>query len=579
MKSPVISALIILMGLFTAQSRLQAQVPVGTAFTYQGQLKESGVPVDGEYDFQFRLYDAPNGGSPVGGNVTPQTLPVANGLFVAELDFEPDAFNGEGRWLEIGVRATDVGGTFTTLSPRQALTAAPYALYALDIPSGAGGYWAANGDDIHNANTGKVGVGTTVPAAKLEVRADAGGDGLRVTAIGPVGARLDLKGLVPMPTGAGYLGIINFLNFDDTVAGGLDYFQLETEAPFHHRQDELRLRVGETERMCIGVYDGSARTTLETSLRVRSGSDASLSGGGYLVTGSNDAGNLAFDNNEIMARDDGTASTLYLNNDGGDICLAGGNQYGKVGIGTASPGARLEVQGNGSSTEPALLVKNDDGTGLEVRTFSYVNPAVYIKNDGNDYGLEVYSTIHTAARITNTGGKALHVSGDSLGPAVEIQQMGDGDGLKVWGGASVEVLRITGADVAEKFPTSEEVKPGMVLAIDPDHPGMLRLARGAYDRCVAGVVSGANGLPAGAVLGNLPGSEDAPAVALSGRVWVYGDAVNQPIAPGDLLTTATRSGYAMKVVDHELAQGAVLGKAMTALDEGTGLVLVLVSLQ
>ena len=67
-------------------------------------------------------------------------------------------------------------------------------------------------------------------------------------------------------------------------------------------------------------------------------------------------------------------------------------------------------------------------------------------------------------------------------------------------------------------------------------------------------------------------------VALSGRVYVQADASNHPIQPGDLLTTAAAPGYAMKVQDYSRAQGAILGKAMTGLKDGKGLVLVLVSL-
>jgi len=68
-------------------------------------------------------------------------------------------------------------------------------------------------------------------------------------------------------------------------------------------------------------------------------------------------------------------------------------------------------------------------------------------------------------------------------------------------------------------------------------------------------------------------------VALSGRVYVKADASTGPIRPGDLLTTSATPGHAMKVTDHDQAQGAILGKAMTSLDSGTGLVLVLVTLQ
>ena len=147
------------------------------------------------------------------------------------------------------------------------------------------------------------------------------------------------------------------------------------------------------------------------------------------------------------------------------------------------------------------------------------------------------------------------------------------------GKLSAKVVEITGADLAEKFPVSEESKPGTVVEIDPDNPGELRVARGAYNRRVAGVVSGANNLPTGAVLGNLPESDDALPVALSGRVWCWCDASYGPIEPGDLLTTSDTPGHAMKVTDHPKAQGAVIGKAMTSLDSGCGLVLTLVSLQ
>jgi hypothetical protein len=118
------------------------------------------------------------------------------------------------------------------------------------------------------------------------------------------------------------------------------------------------------------------------------------------------------------------------------------------------------------------------------------------------------------------------------------------------------------------------------MEIDPDNPGQLCVSRGAYNRRVAGVVSGAGDLPPGAILGNLPGTEDAPPIALSGRVWVQCDATTRAIEPGDLLTTSDRAGYAMAVRDHARATGATIGKAMSKLPQGeTGLVLVLVNLQ
>jgi hypothetical protein len=156
-------------------------------------------------------------------------------------------------------------------------------------------------------------------------------------------------------------------------------------------------------------------------------------------------------------------------------------------------------------------------------------------------------------------------------------------GVQVSEGGSVitPVLQITGgSDLAEPFQTSQENIPkGSVLIIDEQNPGRLRVSEHAYDARVAGVVSGANGINPGISLsqrGILEGGQD---VALSGRVYVRADASYGPIKPGDLLTTSDTTGHAMKATDQMKARGAILGKAMSPLPEGTGLVLVLVSLE
>lgn len=153
------------------------------------------------------------------------------------------------------------------------------------------------------------------------------------------------------------------------------------------------------------------------------------------------------------------------------------------------------------------------------------------------------------------------------------------------GTTQVKVLEITGgADLAEPFPLAghdRPPEPGMVVTIDPEHPGSLRLASTPYDPRVAGVVSGANGLSPGMVMrsdGNALASGDAP-VALAGRVWCRCDAGYGQIVPGDRLTTSGTPGHAMKATDPARARGSVIGKAMTGLTEGQDLVLVLVQPQ
>lgn len=96
------------------------------AFTYQGQLTDSGNPANGVYDFTFILYDASVGGSQAGPVITRNDVPVSRGLFTVTLDFG-DIFNGTQYYLDISVRPGASTGSYTQIPPRQPLTATPYA--------------------------------------------------------------------------------------------------------------------------------------------------------------------------------------------------------------------------------------------------------------------------------------------------------------------------------------------------------------------------------------------------------------------------------------------------------------------
>jgi len=147
------------------------------------------------------------------------------------------------------------------------------------------------------------------------------------------------------------------------------------------------------------------------------------------------------------------------------------------------------------------------------------------------------------------------------------------------------VLKLTGGlDVSEDFLILEhsaggEAIPGMVVCIDQGGTGALCPCATAYDRTVAGVISGAGSIQAGLTLSGADVEGTQRPVALVGRVYCWADASNGPIEPGDLLTTSSTPGHAMRVTDYSRATGAVLGKAMSDLPEGKGLILVLVNLQ
>src|SRR5947207_3099584 len=102
-----------------------------TSFTYQGRLTDGGTAANGNYDFQFTLWDALSGGTqqpqPTPITVIRTSVTVANGIFTVQLDFGATAFPGADRFLKTGARLTGAGA-FTILSPRQPITSTPYAL-------------------------------------------------------------------------------------------------------------------------------------------------------------------------------------------------------------------------------------------------------------------------------------------------------------------------------------------------------------------------------------------------------------------------------------------------------------------
>jgi hypothetical protein len=425
-------------------------------FTYQGYLRQGGAPLNNpSQSMRFRIFDALTGGTMLWDSGA-LTVNVSNGLFTVQLNPPVSVWTGADRFLEIQV------GT-TTLTPRVRIGATPYA----------------NTATLLNMFQ----TGTTNP---------------------------DRMVITHSPTATNW---------------GLMY--RDTDDSFH-------FLAGGTTVLRVGLGG-------PTALQIPAGA-----GAGRVLT-SDASGNASWQPLPPSATVWAVSGTNIYN-----------TNTGNVGIGTTSPASLLHVQY--ASGQAGISSRGPSGdTWL---------PFI----DGNAYiaGANIIFRDNTNAermRITGAG----NVGIGTASPAAK---------LDVNGTARVKVLEITGADLAEKFPTTETLEPGTVVEIDPDNPGHLRKARGAYNKRVAGVVAGANGLSKGIVLGNLEGSENHTPIAISGRVWVYADATHEAIEPGDLLTTSDTPGYAMKASDPSRAHGAVLGKAMTRLEKGkTGMVLVLVNLQ
>ena len=140
-------------------------------------------------------------------------------------------------------------------------------------------------------------------------------------------------------------------------------------------------------------------------------------------------------------------------------------------------------------------------------------------------------------------------------------------------------LSLASADCAEQFDMQDasSAEPGTIVVIDDE--GKLRESQSAYDKRVAGVVSGAGNYKPGIVLDKQASSAGRASVALVGKVYCKVDADFAPITVGDLLTTSARAGFAMKATDPAQAFGAVIGKALRPLRAGQGMIPILVALQ
>lgn len=257
---------------------------------------------------------------------------------------------------------------------------------------------------------------------------------------------------------------------------------------------------------------------------------------------------------------------FYVARDGSPSAFAvqpngNGSFLGSLGVGTANPAVNLDVRGSGS-TESTVWSTGE-------RAILSLHSTVA----GNDHIWTLESGFNGTPGMFGIYDRTL----------LQARMTIDTSGNTFFGGPNVSVCTLAirgGCDLAEPFATTEtEIEKGAVMVIDPAHPGQLKMSTKAYDTRVAGIVSGANGINPGIAMhqeGQLEGGQN---IALSGRVYVQADDSNGAIEPGDLLTTSAVPGHAMKVTDHTRAHGAILGKAMTRLAGGEGMVLVLVSLQ
>ena len=523
--------------------------PVESGFTYQGHLAVDALPANGLYELRFQLFDNLTAGSQVGGTIYAAPVPVRNGLFTVPLDFGGGVFNGDARWLEIGVRTNDSFAAHTVLVPRQNLTPQPYAIWALNAGSVADGA----------ITSGKILSGQVVKSVNglTDQVTLSGGANITLTPTGndvqiSVDSPFRLRGNGPGGSG----GRLVF-GWPPSLSGETTYVSEEEENGLYLVASKgLGLGPGNVGIHLANLAEALFPLTVGGDVLVRPQAGFGPGTASSLFLG---------DNNNYLRSVWGEGLRLGVFNGVDALTLKNG---GKVGMGTTNPQGALDVVSRGG--DPQLRLEQTSAS-----DWARIRMGV---SGGTKWDISVGAGATPAMAFWN-GSKNVVVMGHDgnvgIGTTPEVK-------LHVAGTTRTGVLQITGgADVAEPFEVASAgaVPKGAVMVIDDQNPGQLRMSDRSFDKRVAGVVSGAGGLNPGLTLSQEGVTAQGVPVALTGRVYTLVDASHGPVRPGDHLTTSSTPGHAMKVTDYPSAQGAILGKAMSSLESGRGLVLVLVTLQ
>lgn len=561
---------------------------------------EQGGPIpmpNGQHELDFRLYDSEAGGVPIG-QVLDVLVILDGGVASTQVGpMDPTWFDGTGRWMGVTVDNGD------ELEPLIALGSVPYAFRVDRVAS----VELDDDIDLGDSNTGgsltvySGGLDTVTiildgPAGQIRVNSPDGQGGITLHGQGQLMETRDDSGLLVALYGYDFFGggAACLLG----TAGGTTGLLLDGDAAGNSGGSVVLYNAAAAEAISLSAADGTIRAGSATGgvagnmhlypsggapSRIHlDGQGADLRLG---LTGDSD-GDLR------LWSTVGGINTIHLNGGSGVVSITdaaietirldgdGGNGGGVIAMWNSAGTRTVEIDADEGDNAVIRLGAPGDRTGTPPGATGALvlypgavgpNPTVQLRGSTGEI----------------IGGWASQTSG-TLWLYSEDDKFGDGprihlNGQNGW--TTTSVLNITGgSDLSERFDiraADGDVKPGMVVCIDAQHAGKLVVSTSAYDRTIAGIVSGAGGVRPGMLMGQAGSKADGQyPVALTGRVYVWADATTGAIQPGDLLTSSDKPGHAMKVTDYARAQGSIIGKAMSGLQQGeTDLLLVLVSLQ
>jgi hypothetical protein len=398
----------------------------GTAFTYQGRLMDNGSPASGDYDLSFSIFDDPTAGNQVGDSLTNAPTSVSNGLFTVILDFGAGVFDGSQRWLEIAVSEAGADD-FAVLTPRQPLTPTPYAIRAQAADTAATAADVSPGTVVRSINTLKDDVTflagsnvTITPVGNALTIAAAGGGGNGIWSVnnnnayytaGNVGIgsstpnhRLRLSG-GPFWTSSFWGGALELDNASaigwrgnaagnrfgiGQTTGGLHVFATASDPGNTANPANYLMTFDDLGNIGIGTTAPTTRLEVNGATRITAGG----SGGEVRFhTPAGESGMSIFGVNRADVRFDGTSLKLLAGPATGAPGSLNGiavNTNGNVGIGTTTPGAKLQVASSGDGINAYSTAVG--GTGVYGAAYGSNGEGVHGASSGNGAAVNGTST-------------------------------------------------------------------------------------------------------------------------------------------------------------------------------------------